>query len=392
MNYGKIKWKLIELRVPREILKSPRAMDQILQALSQLQRATHPIKKKYLLGTINPWITLEMVSFGGDVHFYIRSADYQVGIIKSSFFSYYPDVEIVEVSDYVDQLPQNATDMKIGKMEVRCSDLALKNSPIYQPRTYKDFETPDEAQQFDPISVFMETLASIEKDQFIGIQYNLSHISQNWGRSEKFQKEIKALRETKYSDKEIAIGEGNTFSPMLMRSPRETDILKKVEESCSQSAFDVGIRVLFITPKIKYNDEFASKKVERIFNQYASADLNYFDNSYRSTTGLSPHRSPVFKIRERRHLRKTYQLQAYKYRDTGTSTIAALLQSHWLFWPFRVPETSILTTETIATLFHPPTNLVLTAPHTQRVESRKMAAPAGLPIYAEESQLSRFDS
>lgn len=365
-------------------------MDQVLQACSQLQRATHQIKKKYILGIFNPWITLEMVSFGGDIHFYIRSVHDQTPIIKAAIFAYYPDIEVVEVEDYVDQLPQNATDMNLFGQELRASDLALTKSPIFQPRTYKDFETPDEAQQFDPISVFMETLGSIEKDQFIGVQYNLFHMSHDWGKSKKLQKEIEALRETKFSDKPQPMADGSMYNPMLMRSPRQTDVLKKAEETVSQSAFDTGIRVLFITPKAKYNDEFASKKVERMFNQYAAADLNSFINIYGSTTGLSPHQSPVMFIRKRRHIRKTYQLQAYINRDTGTFPIAALLQSHPLFIPIGVPKTSILTTETIATLFHPPTNLVLTAPHTQRVESRKVGAPAGLPIYSEESQLSRF--
>lgn len=391
LHYETLNWKFVELKIPREIEKSPRAMDQVLQAFAQLQRATAPLKKKYILGTLNPWISLEMVSFGGDVHFYVRAVDHQIPIVKATFFAYYPDVEVVDVSDYTDQLPQNATDMKILKQEIRISDIVLTKSPIFQPRTYKDFETPDEAQQFDPISIFMETLGSCDSDQFIGVQYNLSHISYDWGKDKKYQKEIEALRETKFSDNAQPMADGTMYNPMLMRSPRQTDILKKAEETIGQAAFDVGIRVMSITPKAKYNDEFAARKVERMFNQYASADLNSFINAYESTTGLSPHRSPTFLIRERRHIRKTYQLQAYISRDTGTSFIAALFQSHPLFWPLGVPQTSILTTETIATLFHPPTNLVLTAPHTQRVESRKVGAPAGLPIYSDEAELGRFN-
>jgi hypothetical protein len=53
-------------------------------------------------------------------------------------------------------------------------------------------------------------------------------------------------------------------------------------------------------------------------------------------------------------------------------------------------RTDILSSESLATLYHPPTTLVVTAPHTQRVESRKMGAPAGLPIYADESILDKF--
>ena len=46
--------------------------------------------------------------------------------------------------------------------------------------------------------------------------------------------------------------------------------------------------------------------------------------------------------------------------------------------------------EGIATLFHPPTAVVLTAPHVKRVESRKVGPPAGLPIFGEEEELEKY--
>jgi hypothetical protein len=49
-----------------------------------------------------------------------------------------------------------------------------------------------------------------------------------------------------------------------------------------------------------------------------------------------------------------------------------------------------LNTESLATLFHPPTRMVLTAPHIERVESRKSGAPAGLAVYGEESDIEKF--
>jgi glycine hydroxymethyltransferase len=52
--------------------------------------------------------------------------------------------------------------------------------------------------------------------------------------------------------------------------------------------------------------------------------------------------------------------------------------------------TPAITTRGMASLFHPPTNLIITAPHSQRVESKKQGAPAGLPIYADESVLDKY--
>ena len=50
-----------------------------------------------------------------------------------------------------------------------------------------------------------------------------------------------------------------------------------------------------------------------------------------------------------------------------------------------------LNVEGMATLFHPPTATVLTAPHMKRVESRKTGPPSGVAIYGGgEKDLERF--
>jgi hypothetical protein len=46
--------------------------------------------------------------------------------------------------------------------------------------------------------------------------------------------------------------------------------------------------------------------------------------------------------------------------------------------------------EGLATLFHPPTSVVLTAPHIRRVESRKTGPPAGLAIFGEEGEIEKY--
>ena len=45
---------------------------------------------------------------------------------------------------------------------------------------------------------------------------------------------------------------------------------------------------------------------------------------------------------------------------------------------------SMMNTEELATIFHVPTIAVLTQPLMERVESRKIGPPAGLPIFQEE--------
>jgi hypothetical protein len=46
--------------------------------------------------------------------------------------------------------------------------------------------------------------------------------------------------------------------------------------------------------------------------------------------------------------------------------------------------------ECLASIFHPPTAGVLTAPHVHRVESKKAGPPAGLAIFGEEGDIESF--
>jgi hypothetical protein len=46
--------------------------------------------------------------------------------------------------------------------------------------------------------------------------------------------------------------------------------------------------------------------------------------------------------------------------------------------------------ETLATMFHPLTSSVLTAPHLERLTSRRVSAPAGLAIYGEDEAIKKF--
>ena len=54
------------------------------------------------------------------------------------------------------------------------------------------------------------------------------------------------------------------------------------------------------------------------------------------------------------------------------------------------PSVFVLNTEELATVYHYPSNLVLTGPVIKRVESKKVGAPAGLPIFKDAESLEGF--
>ncbi|MDP2705865.1 MAG: hypothetical protein Q8O49_01520, partial [bacterium] len=61
-----------------------------------------------------------------------------------------------------------------------------------------------------------------------------------------------------------------------------------------------------------------------------------------------------------------------------------IFNSNFLHKPF------IMNVEALATLFHVPTSVILTAPHLKQVESRKTGAPRGIAIFGEEEDIEKF--
>src|SRR3989344_1455154 len=65
---SKIDWILLEIKLPREMPKSPQVMEIILSAMYQTRRgeAIH----KYWQGMLRAWYSLEIASKEGNIHFY----------------------------------------------------------------------------------------------------------------------------------------------------------------------------------------------------------------------------------------------------------------------------------------------------------------------------------
>lgn len=376
---------LLELRIPREITKNPRGMEQVLRALHTLGNAPGNIGEKYWQGEVPRWFSLELASFGGEVHFYVRCSHKQRGLVEAAFFSYYSDVEILEVKDYMERLPHDVDQLHDNGYEMFAGELLLTKPAAYPLKTYLDFEVPDEdIQLVDPISSFLEILGKIKPDEFVGIQINIAPGPSNWVKE--FEPLIAELRDSK--SKSVSPDEG--FSSFVSKSPGQIKVLKAIEEKLARPIFDTMIRFMYISPKATYFDNFARKGLVGAFSQYGTLDMNGFRQNYQVSTRTQiwnwPHLFPDTRklMRQKRIYRWFIEREMPEEEWAGE-----LLSSHFFNWNTH-SETVRLCTSEIATLFHPPTQVVLTAPHIPRVESRKAGPPSGLPIYSEEGAIDKF--
>lgn len=386
-----IKWILLELRIPREIKKSPQAMEQVLAALHSLRNVAGDIREMYWDGEVTRWFALEMVSFGGEIHFYIRTYYKQKNLVQAAFFSYYPDVEVVEVEDYVDKLPATIKEMYAQGYDMWGTEMLLAKEEVYPIKTYTTFfEAPEEERQFDPIAAFLEVLGKLQKGEIVGIQLLIAPAAQNWRDTGKDL--VEKLRETKTKKEQRVSAEGQmeSFARMIARSPGEVDILKAVENNISKQAFSTVIRFIYLSPRTIFYDSYARRGLIGAFNQYASLHLNAFVQNYAVSTRTRVWNWPHIFPKRRNEYRKQRLLYTYRKRIRLTDTfMGRLMTSYFLNWNFASKPVH-MNTECLATIFHPPTFLVVTGPHIPRVESRKVGPPAGLAIFGEEREIEKF--
>lgn len=375
---------LMELRMPREILQGTQAMEQICLTLHTFGTAPGNFSEKYIEGVTTTWNSLEIVSFGGEVHFYIRCQKSHRSIIEAAFFSYYRDVEIAEVKDYVDMFPRSVRDMYEKEQDMWGAEMVLAREDAYPIRTYPSFETGKEEKTVDPLSVFLESFGKLRPGEAVGIQILIAPAAKDWFK--RWAKFLSDLKEPETMD----VGSGEDARKVAVaRTSGQSETIEMVERNLSKPAFRTIIRCMYLSPKALFSKD-VGRSISVAFHQYSALNLNAFKGNSRAGTKADTWTWPHVMTPQRTEYRKQRMLWNYVMRDTPPdSPIGRLLTSYLLNWNFATRDFS-LNIEGLATIFHPPTAVVLTAPHIKRVESRKAGPPAGLAIFGGDEEISRF--
>src|SRR3989344_373299 len=98
-----LNWVLLEIKLSKEIAKTPAAMEKVLDSFTKPER--DDIINKWWKGEQRIWSSFEIASFGGAVHFFIRVRADLKNQIEAAVYAQYPTVEIFEVEDYVHKVP-----------------------------------------------------------------------------------------------------------------------------------------------------------------------------------------------------------------------------------------------------------------------------------------------
>ncbi|MFN7088592.1 MAG: hypothetical protein ACK4NX_02120, partial [Candidatus Paceibacteria bacterium] len=347
----KIEWDVFEIKIPREIEKGPKAMEQFFAGLWSLWNVPTSWVDKYLEGEVTYWYSFELVGSGGRVHFYVRVPKKFRHSIESMLYAQYPDIEISDVEDYVSEVPTSFDKLEKLGYELFGSELRLAQPAPNPINTYVVFEEKGgEERIIDPFSVMLELLSRLRPEERFWIQFVLRPADPKWQKEgEKVMKEIK--EKTLIKPPSAAKAQQPSY-PFAILTPAEEEKLKVISRKVSKQGFETLIRYLYIAPKDIFDKNF-SKNLGVYFNQYSF--LNYFVPNFAALTRVQWYKWPFFFPKRREKERKRKILYKYKIRYLPEETASGRINyfSIWSmeYWT-KKSSISILNTEEIATLYH----------------------------------------
>lgn len=373
-----IDWVMFEIIVPREVRKTPKAMEQVFTTIHALKNSASDPKEVYWDGEVTMWFGFEMVSFGGEIHFYMRIPRRHTSMVQAAMYAHYSDVELREVDeDYINRFPRTFWDLQKAGYDVFGDELVLAKSDAYPIRTYIEFEESiDEIKQLDPVASTIELLSNINPQEHLWIQILARPITDDAWKDE-CQKEIERVKQV------TARAEVLTEAGIVVveRSPSDVDTLRALGRNIMKPGFDVVIRDLYIARKGALDTNYGQRALISAFNQYATEGLNKFAHNYDAWTRANmwyfPYVFPRFRLRYRKaNIYANYRRRRIYEKELVTRFLEGGIKA-------GNAAKMTLTTEELATIFHLPTHLVMTGPLMRRVPAKRVGPPAGLPIFEE---------
>ena len=368
LSLSKQQYILLEMKIPREITRSPRAMELALTNLWTSSGET-TLFHRWWRGGVRAFYSFELASFGGDVHFYIWTRASDRNIIESTMYAQYPEIELVEVEDY--SLKYHYDPQKHSAFG---TDFRLDpRSDAFPIKTYIDYELdkdPKEEYKIDPLAYVLEFLSNIKPYEQIWVQIILTLNKDKRRKPGTLQaeplwealvhEEVEKIREQASIQKDKKTGEEKIGFPRPTWGEQEQ--MKSMERHLGKYPFSVGIRAIYLSDKAHFHSP-TFVGMRWLWRPFANAQ---------SLNHLRPVRwSNAFDYPWQDYHRIRYALHIRRFID-------AFRRRSWFYTPWITPH-NIMTAEAIASLWHPP-GASVTAPGIVRIPATKAEPPPNLPM------------
>ncbi|MDP2656235.1 MAG: hypothetical protein Q8P11_01580 [bacterium] len=375
---------LLAIRVPRNTEQTPKAVENIFAHLTGTALGSRTLKEKYWDGKVGESFSVELVSRGGFIQYFIHAPVSFRDVIEASIYAQYPDAEVVEVADYTTHVPQQYPD---ETYETWGTEVGLARPHQYPLKTYTAFEHSLDATFKDPLNSLFEFLGTIKDGEEVWIQIVLQATDDTWvettaqlvrtligakepeakkGHFAKFGatgRDLANILLTQLTPGAVGAGvpvksaeKTEAASQMQHLSPGERSAVEQIQIKASKPAYFGKLRIAYIAPKTVFNKGRASTGILGAYRQFGSPLINSFK---------------PFKYNKR--------LYDYFWRKH-----ASIRNQNWTFKAFVNRSMSggtayILNTEELATLWHFPM-MDMKVPLIQRSEIKTAEPPFFLPM------------
>lgn len=366
---------LIEIKIPKEVLKSPRAMESILGQMHGMHRNLLRTER-FIDGEIPLTISLEIAGFDGQVHFYIRVPQVRKRWLMSQIYAQYPSAEIIDpAEDYTYKVPLDAGLTQESGWEMIGTEFQLNKETYYPIKTYIDWELEKAAkteEKVDPIANIVELFSLTNINEHFWFQMVLEphfgwekegfkEIEKLSGRKieeiPSFMESLRAgLKESLQVLNPLTQSKTQKEEKFEFRWPNEAEmqLMKAIYKKCSKVGWATTLRILYLAQK----DRFVKR------HGYAFLGL------LRPLTGENGIRLDTSTITKIDYFFK--DLRVFERKR------AILKKYRWRSADFSKNKKFILNIEELATIYHFP-GREAPSPTVQRVEFEKGAPPGTLP-------------
>ncbi len=374
------KFSLLAIDIPRGNEQSPKAVENMFTYLGGAHGSIS-FFEKWFEGLYQKSFSFEIISIGGSTQFLVRTPSEWRSLVESAVYSQYPDAEIFEVEDYVNNVPHEIPN---DEYDFWGSEFIQGAPEVYPIKCYREFEDltgPKETQFKDPMASFMDLCASMNQDEQFWFQLIVIPIDFKWVK--KSEKEIDKLlgrkpkpHQSLFSKFLVGLGEASESiypiwgevgpdkkedkpKTLLDLTPGEKEKVEAIQLKASKLGFDVKIRVIYMAKKEAMNRAKAVSGFVGYIKQFLSLNLNNLKPELKKTAT----KTAYFNKKSRLIQKKRRIFDAYINRSDWIGATAGV---------FNIEE--------LATLWHFPLEAVSKSATLQRVPGKKANAPSMLPL------------
>jgi len=400
-----IKWAYLEVKVPRDIVTTPKAMEQVFAGFSAIGYT--PTQWEVLSrGMVPPWVAFEMAGTKDGIRFYVSVPREYKRLVETQFYSQYSQIEIREAENYTSHfssLPDN-------HYNIWNVPYVFTNDSIFPIKTYDFFEDIKEEKRLDSLSSLLEILSRLEDGEEIWIQMLLRPLTVPQAKAwkEEGKKKIdemlgkksapvkKPFLKALFNDIlpkleifdvlfELIDEVVNTImnvvfqigSTALQQPPKkeekkeearvdlslgEKKRIEEAEKKMLKPVFEAVIRVIYLAPRPVFDDATHSAAIGAYFRNFSITGLNGFAEKIKMYTGWKSLWADKFHVADQK-----FFFMLYNYRAIPDADTKDMLKK------------TILNIEELATLYHFPISSV-SAPGLYRLGVKKNELPPNLPV------------